>query len=198
MTQVGISLLNIKSFDNIVIVFKYQLIFTVLNMAQMANIFIICLKNSTCRTLISSAILIILSIITNIFICIIDLTRTTIYLHLTIFFMLMKILMMFINKYYIVHNKHIKEIYNYITYSYEPIGMLILYILTQNIFDEPIINAIVIYVFLLLSIFAIQAHDQNNQKEQYFIILSFIMLFPTLVFTSGTSIYFLNEVKSQI
>ena len=165
-------------------------VFTILNVLENANLLFICLIQANSYIIISTIVLILVSVISIIIVWISYYNYKTenLWTFIGIIFVA-QIIATIINKVFIANYSLIKQIYIYAIYSYEFLAMFIIYILIESTIDDTLINITVMYIFILASMPALQKHDQNNQDEQYFAMLSFLMLLPTLVVIAAPSIH---------
>lgn len=171
------------------------IIFSIINAIQNINLMIMCCIQSNISIMISTIMLVVVSIISSVLIWIIYFEHYNKQINSKLFFIIIGVVLMvqltltFLNKIFIVQYEKITNIYMYIAYSYEFFTMIIIYTIMENTMYEIALTIVVMYLFLLISLPAIQKHDQNDQDDQYFIILSALMLFPTLVAITAPSIH---------
>ncbi len=191
ITQEPTGFFYISNNDTVSISLYGCIVFTAFNMAQNINLLIICSIKTNEFIVISTMTLIFVSLLSTILTWIIYYKYKILFIAIIEIIFTIQIITTFINKIFIVNYTDIKDIYLYVIYSHEFFAMFIIYILTESIISDTLINIIVMYIFVLTSMRAIQKHDQNNQDEQYFVMLSFLMLLPTLVIIAAPSIHIL-------
>ena len=195
-TYESIGCFYVSNNDTIVMSLYGCIVFTILNITQNANLLFICSIKSNTRIIVSTMILIFISILSMICIWIIYHNNQILSINTDILLLIivgvifvLQIIIILVNKVFIVNYPDIKQIYIYAIYSYEFLAMFIIYILIESTIADTLVNIVIMYIFVLCSMPAIQKHDQNNQDEQYFVMLSFLMLLPTLVVIAAPSIH---------